>query len=182
MQTSRADVCAAFTHCFRDAQRMGRTAPKGRPTSAQGNALGITERSQSQALKGRPSRSPLQGSTPSSAGPAFRPANLNGGRLFQRRGLAARQQDNPNPCPRLKPNNLRTFPDPRRPTRAGGTKSGGPTKQVRATLMIRRFWVWIGSPDFSLVIGPQNCALRQAACRGQRRWPWAERRSALRSA
>ena len=29
--------------------------------------------------------------------------------------------------------------------------------------MIRRFWGWIGSPDFSLVSWPQSCALRQPA-------------------
>src|ERR1035437_9697199 len=38
------------------------SAPKGRPTSAQGNALGINEQSQPQALKGRATLSPLQGS------------------------------------------------------------------------------------------------------------------------
>jgi hypothetical protein len=37
-------------------------APKGRPASAQGNALGIEEWSETQALKGGATLSPLQGS------------------------------------------------------------------------------------------------------------------------
>ena len=37
-------------------------APKGRRPSAQGNALGVKERPQPQALKGRATLSPLQGS------------------------------------------------------------------------------------------------------------------------
>jgi hypothetical protein len=151
MQTPRADLCATRAHRLYDAKRMGRTAPKGRPTSTQGNALGIKERSQSQALKGRPSPSPLQGSgveidwaskprptawaemgRPFGAqrrvaqGARFGPPILMAGGSSSGAGLPRRQQDNPNRCPRLKPNDLRTFPDPRRPTRAGGTKSRGP--------------------------------------------------------
>jgi hypothetical protein len=53
-------------------------------------------------------------------GPRSGPPILMAGGSSSGAGLPRRQQDNPNPCPRLKPNNLRTFPDPRRPTRAGG--------------------------------------------------------------
>jgi hypothetical protein len=45
-----------------------------------------------------------------SAGPALRPADLNGGRLFQRGGFfPCRKQDNPNPGLRLEPSNLKNL-------------------------------------------------------------------------